>query len=247
MRVLPKRRATWGSAAAIAATSALAFVLGDAITLHSSPAFMSGFAVLIGGAVEYARVQRLRDLDRALQRSRRDVACSVALNGIPVGHVPESDLIEMQIQSLCNPRNFAAQYASVLAFAGRCALIAAVVTPVTLFWGTEALAWFRPRDALTIMHMFTGAGPGADLRPVRDLSESLLPLGARLTFSLATVVCATTVAVRLGFPTGEPLRNAFRAEVSARLRRILKLAPHGEIDIVGPVGITSSPLIDIIR
>ncbi|REG45433.1 hypothetical protein B0G80_9028 [Paraburkholderia sp. BL6669N2] len=206
-----------GSAAFVATVSALVFAFLVPICSADGVIQPVVVAVLAGIFAEMSRRHAVRKLVASLNATDPDAFLAVYINGAQVGSIASIDAISLKLDSLRDPRNYAAQFANIIGFAGRGTLAALILVPLMLFWICVVSAWISPATFQTTMSMIVRLQP-ADL--ARAATQILVATQIVFMFVIAT---SFSFGVDLG------LANVFRSAVHRRIRLKINCASEGKL------------------
>lgn len=209
---------TAGSLAFTAAVAACVFVilipagLGDGFFLPALTSVLAAFAVEFGRRSHIGKLVARRDEVR--QSGSR---LEVIVNDARVGVISESETLDIKLNALRDPRNYAAQFTNLLAFLVRCALLSLVLTPVLFFWGFVFQAWIDP------------AGMKATMSTLLQLQPAnMMALGTTLiTFCMTVLMLIVGCSISFGLNLG--LTNMFRQAVDRAIATKLECAIAGRV------------------
>jgi hypothetical protein len=206
-----------GSMAFVSTISALVFAF--LFPICSANGFFQPFvlAVVTGIVAEVMRRHTIRKLVADRSATDPDGVLAVYVNGAQVGTIGAVDVISLKLDALADPRNYGAQLANVIGFAGRGALAALVLMPLLLFWQCVISACVSPASLRAALSMM------AQLQPA-DLASSATQL-----LYVTQILFILVIGVSFSFGIDLGLANVFRRAVHRRIRLKINCASEGDL------------------
>jgi len=216
-----------GSAAFATVVSACVFTF--LVPVCSADGFVQPLVVSVAAGIfaELSRRYLVRKLVANRNAAAADALLDVYVNGAQVGTVAAIDVISLKLDALSDPRNYAAQFANIIGFAGRGALAALILMPLLLFWYGVISAWVSPAGFQSSMSMI------AHLQPT-DLTR----IAAQLLF-ITQILFMVLIGASFSFGVDLGLSNVFSSAVHRRIRLKINCATEGTLHF-SPVTRTAS-------